>query len=55
MVKNDNPKKIPKRTKLMIAEFFLIFNKNNKDRDQKKTKTTSVDNKKDDTLTAGKR
>ena len=53
--KKDNPKKIPKRKKLIILGFFLTFIKNNNDKDQNKIKTTSVDIKKEDTLTAGKR
>jgi hypothetical protein len=53
--KKDNPKKIPKRKKLIIFGFFLILIRNNKDRDQNKIKITSVDIKKEDRLTAGKR
>lgn len=53
--KKDNPKKIPKRKKLIIFGFFLILIKNNKDKDQNKIKITSVDIKKEDRLTAGKR
>ena len=53
--KNDNPRKIPKIKKLIIFGFFLILSKNNKDSDQNKIKITSVEIKKDDRLTAGKR
>ena len=53
--KKDNPKKIPKRKKLIIFGFFLTLIKNNKDKDQNKIKITSVDIKKEDRLTAGKR
>tara|TARA_B110000263_G_scaffold197631_1_gene176337 strand:+ start:1744 stop:2061 length:318 start_codon:yes stop_codon:yes gene_type:complete len=53
--KKDKPKKIPKRKKLIIFGFFLTLIKNNKDKDQNKINITSVDIKKEDRLTAGKR
>ena len=53
--KKDNPKKIPKSKKLISFGFFLTLIKNNRDKDQNKIKITSVDIKKEDTLTAGKR
>ena len=50
---DHKPTKIPKSKKLIKEGFFLIFNTNNNDNDQKKIKTISVEIKKDETLTAG--
>ena len=55
LAKKESPKKKPKRKKFNNLAFFLNLIKNNKDKDQKKINTTSVDIKKDDTVTEGKR
>ena len=44
---------MPKIIKFTVKGFFLIFNRTNKNKEPKKTKTTSVDIKKEETLTDG--
>ena len=52
-VKKEIPTKIPKITKLIFKGFLIDFKKKSKLVDQKNTKKTSVDNKKEEKLTAG--
>ena len=52
-VKNEIPTKIPKIQKLVFKGFLIDFKKKSKLIDQKNTKKTSVDNKKEEKLTAG--
>ena len=52
-VKNEIPTKIPKIKKLIFKGFLIVFKKKSKLIDQKNTKKTSVDNKKEEKLTAG--
>ena len=52
-VKNEMPTKIPKIKKLIFKGFLIDFKKKSKLIDQKNTKKTSVDNKKEEKLTAG--
>ena len=47
------PKKIPKSKKLVLVGFFLNLISDKRERDQKKIRITSVDNKKEDTVTEG--
>ena len=53
LTKNAKPRKIPNNKKFSLDGFFLIFKSTNKQIDQKKTNITSVESKKDETLTAG--
>ena len=52
-VKKEIPTKIPKIKKLIFKGFLIDFKKKSKLIDQKNTKKTSVDNKKEEKLTAG--
>ena len=52
-VKNEIPTKIPKIKKFIFGGFLIDFKKKSKLIDQNNTKKTSVDNKKDEKLTAG--
>ena len=52
-VKNEIPTKIPKIKKLIFRGFLIDFKKKSKLIDQNNTKKASVDNKKDEKLTAG--
>ena len=53
LVKKEIPTKIPKIKKLILRGFLIDFKKKSKLIDQNNTKKTSVDNKKDEKLTAG--
>ena len=53
LVKKEIPTKIPKIKKLIFRGFLIHFNKKSRLNDQKNIKKTSVDNKKDEKLTAG--
>ena len=53
LVKKEIPTKIPKIKKLIFRGFLIDFKKKSKLNDQKNIKKTSVDNKKDEKLTAG--
>ena len=52
-VKKEIPTKIPKIKKLIFKGFLIDFKKKSRLNDQKNIKKTSVDNKKDEKLTAG--
>ena len=51
--KKPSPKKIPNIRKFIINGDFMALNKKSKLRDQKKIRITSVDSKKDETVTTG--
>ena len=53
LVKKEIPTKIPKIKKLIFKGFLIDFKKKSKLIDQKNTKKTSVDIKKEEKLTAG--
>ena len=53
LVKKEIPTKIPKIKKLIFSGLLIDFKKKSRLNDQKSTKKTSVDNKKDEKLTAG--
>ena len=53
LVKKEIPTKIPKIKKLIFNGLLIDFKKKSRLNDQKSIKRTSVDNKKDEKLTAG--
>ena len=53
LIKNAKPRKIPNKRKFNLDGKPLIFKRINKQSDQKKINKTSVEIKKDETLTAG--
>ena len=53
LTKNAKPRNIPNKRKFNLDGKSLIFKRTNKQSDQKKINKTSVEIKKDETLTAG--
>ena len=53
LVKKEMPTKIPKIKKLIFKGFVIVFRKKSRLNDQKNIKKTSVDNIKEEKLTAG--